>query len=315
VRYAAYGLFLFIGSTVVSGAVAIPSGTGFGVTLLIGAVGGLIGLIALILFFIGFYYLYAGRQEFGADQELWMGRALWAFIAAIILIIVVGALVGLFILLTLFSSGVPGNVGLYYVLLMVTGVIPQVAVALTIVLPIRSLLAKESMPHLGLVAVLIILGPVVTYGVAIAALAGGFTPDFGLTVPPIATAIGAFFSAVPLLLAGMLYLAAKGRIDRGEIKATPPRLAMYPTFYTPPYPYVQPYAPPYGYNPYPNQPPPYPMYAQPPPVYAPAPQYPPMAPPPVQPMAPQPMPPATPAPSEEKPAAVIPDRKKDEEKA
>jgi hypothetical protein len=317
-KYAAVGFLLAGFGGLAGGAITLSLlSSPFGAMQIVsGLVTGLLGFIGLVFYLMGFYYLHSGRAEFGPPHESGMTRALWALIAAVVLVVASMIFVGGLALLADIGGG---SAVTYLVAGLVAGIASQIAVALAVILPLRSLLPAERLPILLFTAVLFVLSPVVTYGVGLAT----FGP--GDLLPPVASAAGDLYNVLPFVVATILYLQAKGRIDRGELKALPPRVVLYP-LYAPPYPAMVPYAPPYPYNPYPNQPPPYAMYpaapypyAYPPPVpYPPYPavQPPPAAPPQAAPATPAPDAPETRPSSEEKPpdASVLP-AKREEEKA
>jgi hypothetical protein len=239
-------------------------------TAVAGILTGVIGLMTLIFYFIGFGYLYAGRNEFGPTHAR---NLQFSFVLAIVALVmyVVAAIVSFIASLSIFS-GTGGTItvdtGALYLsaaLRIVMGLVVSAIVAAHLVLAIRSLVRPERQTMLNVAVALGTATPGIAgaltllqmpaYISLIEAWASGVTGGI-FTTPPIGPESGlpsimsAVLTVVTILLFIVLYREIALRLRAGELKpilpTPPPAPSWMPGPVVPPPPYAPyaPYAPP-----------------------------------------------------------------------
>jgi len=246
-------------------------------TIIAAILSGIIGLLTLIFYFIGFGYLYGGRNEFGPTHARNLQIALVLAIVALVMYIA-SVVVGFIASASVFSwtgGAVTINSGALYLsaaLGIVMGIVVSALVAAHLVLSIRSLVRPERQMMLNVAAALGTATPGIAGALVLLQMSryleilqgwvdqqgGGFffgTPpiDASFGIPSVVSAV---LSVVTILLFVLLYREVGVRIRMGELKP------ILPTPILPP-----------SWMPGPVVPPPYPVY--PPPAPAPPTQTPP----------------------------------------
>ena len=230
----------------------------------------ILGLIVLIIFFVGFYYLYSGRKEFLEPH----GRNLWIavllILGAVVAYVVGTIMVAIINIGSLFSFTSPNYDYLYNQVLagIIVNTIVAAFVATTLVLSVRALalpqhniflysaagLGSATPAIVGTVSFVLLSQLIETLQSGTGTLAG---VDVYIGLPSI---IGSFLGILTFILFLQVYYIVYKRIKTGELKPMMPPpipITWVPSPYAPPVP-AQPIYPP------PTQPPPQPP-TQPPP--------------------------------------------------
>ncbi len=227
----------------------VAAGCGLLIIELVGAIMGLLGLIAIN----------RGKMEFGPEHSQRVDRGVIALVVGIILPIIGGVVVG-----TLGAAGglgsiVPSMNPIAASASAAIGIAGTILVGLFLLWTVEKLVTPDKR-RLGIIA--LVLGVVAGVAAAVTQLVVLYTvplptrpQDFSfLFVVP--SAVGGGISTISVALWYMMYRSVSDRFKRGELQPIPPT-PMYPP------PYAQPYAP-YYPPPYAPAPPPQPP-AQPPP--------------------------------------------------
>ena len=266
-KWSTFAFTVFMGAVVVSLALAVYTATLMSdatqflssvlTFLALGALIGILTLIALILFFIGFGYAYGGRSEMGPAHARNVSLSLYTLIAALV-IAPVGYVIRLVLIFGAMFPG-QGNVAAAQDALRnstIVGIafdmITAALAALTILLIVRALARPDHQTLLyaatGLgVATPGIVGALTLWQFARFLMLGGTATTSDPTVG-IPAALGA---GLELLTFGLFLLAYRGamdRIRRGELRPTVPQPAIpwlpVPVVPMVPYPVPPPPSPP-----------------------------------------------------------------------
>jgi len=256
-------------------------------TAIAGILTGVIGLLTLIFYFIGFGFLYAGRNEFGPTHARNLQFSLVLAIVALVMY-VVAAIVGFIASIGVisFTGGtITINANALYLsaaLSIVLGIVVSALVAAHLVLTIRSLVRPERQNVLNVAAALGTATPGIAgalgliqmgrYLELLQAWADQQGGGFFFASPPISPMSGlpevvsAILAVVTILLFVLLYREIGLRLRVGELKpilpTPPPAPNWMPGPVAPMAPMYQPYAPP---PPAPTPPPQSPPPQSPPP--------------------------------------------------
>ncbi len=225
----------------------------------------LLGLITLIIFFLGYGYLYGGREEFGPAHKKNLGIGLGMLVGAIIAAIA-GFLVQFFLIIRMIGNIFSGDPNFIYNIMIastISGTIMAVLVALMLVFGVRAIARPGHQPLLYIAAIIGMITPGVVGGLTYLQIArfidlfGGGTTTISIdSTWGLPTLIGGALGIVTFVLFLFVYHKTLTRIKTGEIRPIMPQPQPIP--WTPGYP-PQPYpvvpAQPV-YPPPPQQPPP-----------------------------------------------------------
>ena len=253
--------------------------------LAVAVVLGLLGLLVLVFYLLGFGYLYGGRNEFGPTHARNVRLALYLLIAALI-VEIAGAVVG-FALGTAAVRTLPGGVrqvdpGAYYLVVAAGGIVGVVVAALVagmLVLSVRALAQPKHQRLLYAAAGLGTATPGMTSALTLLQLPQFLSllqasldaqnPGTPFAIPAvdpsvgIPVVVGAALGLVTFALYAYVFRDVGGRLRSGELKSILPPPAPVPAWMP------GPVAPPYGGPAYPGVP--YPTAPPSPPPQGPSP--------------------------------------------
>ncbi len=236
------GLSAVLGLLLYAALASLSPGTGFSevlAALLPAAIGGLavgvLGLIVLVFYLIGFHDLYRGRGEFGPEQARNVRLAFFLLIGVIIVAVVSGVVT---VLVTFaWFSFTPGQGGtfdpaVWYTAVTISigfGILGAAMTAAMLVLPVRLLVKPSHQRYLYVAAGVQTAAPGIAGALSLLQLprliplfqdATGFASlDPTIGIPTVVSgALGMFVFAIYLVA----YRGADSRVTSGELKPTLP---------------------------------------------------------------------------------------------
>ncbi|MBI4416046.1 MAG: hypothetical protein HY557_03580 [Euryarchaeota archaeon] len=236
----ALGLSAVIALLLYAALARLSPGAGFSEVLsalLPAAIGGLavgvLVLVVIVFYLVGFYDLYKGRGEFGPEHArnvrlsfFLLLAAIVVFVASFVVVLIVALASGLFVL------GSPPSLDAYYALTIVAigfGIVQAAIIAALLVLPLRVLAKPSHERYLYVAAAVQTATPGIAGALSLLQLprliplfqdATGFASlDSTIGIPTVvSSALGMFVFAIYLVA----YRGADSRVTSGELKPTLP---------------------------------------------------------------------------------------------